>query len=104
MSLLCQSQQYYFGNSGSGYSLMTSNIYSTDTGGSVPSGYYCDGTYVYTVVENFGVSTITNVETAAELGCGGLTPPPSPSPIPQGTLYNFAFHSTSSETACSFAI
>lgn len=83
---------------------MTSNIYSTDTGGSVPSGYYCDGTYVYTVVENFGVSTITNVETAAELGCGGLTPPPSPSPIPQGTLYNFAFHSTSSETACSFAI
>jgi len=103
MSILCESTYFYHdrGPGASGNDLLYQTLYIDGTGGFVMDGYYSDGIYVYTVSGGQGV--ITSVETASSLGCPGTTPDPSPSPIPQGTLYNFAFSTSSASTACSFA-
>lgn len=98
--ILCELDYFYHdkGPGASGNDLLNQTLYISGMGGAVMDGYYSDGIFVYTVSGGLGV--VTSVETASSLGCPGTTPDPSPSPIPQGTLYNFAYNSTSASTAC----
>jgi hypothetical protein len=98
----CSTATFYhnLGPGVNGTNLLNQTLYLSSGGGAVIDGYYSDAVYIYTV----SGSLVTYVETASSLGCQGTTPEPTATPIPQGTLYNFAFNSSSHETACSLAV
>jgi hypothetical protein len=101
MRIDCAADTFYhnLGEGANGNTLLNQTLYIDPSGGPIMDGYYSDGTYIYTV--QGGVGVVTNVETAASLGCGGL-PTPTPTPIPPtGYSQQLAFGG-SSNNACNF--
>ena len=99
MSYPCDKATYYYDSVG--FLAVGQKFYPTSNGGNAMQGYYSgnyNGTFYVFTVDSNGV--ITAMETISSLGCAGTTPDPTSSPIPQGTLYNFAYHSTISANAC----
>ena len=102
MARPCDKSTYFYDSVG--FLAVGQKFYTTSTGGDAMQGYYSgkyNGTFYVFTVDSGGY--ITAMETISSLGCAGTTPDPVVSPTPQGTLYNFAYHSTSSSTACANA-